>query len=85
MTDNFKKYVDMKTSGASPEEVFREAVNDKVDLITRIRMIRSVFCLSALGAKEVFVRVETESQSLDQHQEKIANEIIQRGSILKGL
>ena len=85
MIDHFPKYEEMKRSGSSPDEVYRQAIDDKVDLITRIRMIRSVFGLSPGGAKEVVVRAAGESKSLDQHQEKIANELIQRSLAKEGL
>jgi hypothetical protein len=68
--DDFSKYELMKASGSSAEQVWLEAVRDNVDKITRIRLIRAVFCLTLVGAKEVQVRAEGLAGSLEQHQEK---------------
>ena len=76
MSDDFSRYEKMKGNDASPENVYREAVKDGVDPITRIRLIRAVFSLSPGQAKEVVVRAEGEAESLDQHQTKIAETLI---------
>ena len=81
MSDDFKKYERMRQDGSSPEDVYRQAVADRIDLIARIRMLRSVFHLSHLGAKAVVVGAEGRSQSLDEHQEKVADELAKMGSI----
>ena len=83
MSDDFIKYVSMKESGSTVDDVYRTAVNDQVDLITRIRLIRSVFLLSHSAAKEVVVRAGGDSQSLDEHQGKIAKELVKYGSVDK--
>jgi hypothetical protein len=70
MKDDFSKYELMKVSGSSAEQVWLEAVRDNLDMITRIRLIRTVFSLSFVDAKEVWVRAEGIADSLEQHQEK---------------
>lgn len=75
MNDDFSKYEAMKRSGSSAEEVFLEAVQDRIDPITRIRLIRAVFCLTPGQAKEVVVRAEGEAESLDSHQANIAKKL----------
>jgi hypothetical protein len=75
MSDDFSTYEKMKDAGASPEDVYREAVENGVDPITRIRLIRAVFSLSPGEAKEVVVRAQGEAESLDQHQGKIAEHL----------
>ena len=74
MKDNFATYQSMKAAGIAPEQVYRQAVADGIDAITRIRLIRNVFSLSPREAKEVIVRADG-AQSLDEHQEKIAHMI----------
>lgn len=66
----------MKNSGASPGQVFRQAVRDGLDPITRIRMVRAVFSLSLAQAKEVISQAE-EGTSLDEQQERIADTILE--------
>ena len=46
MNDDFSKYEMMRDAGSSPEDVYREAVKNGVDPITRIRLIRAVYSLS---------------------------------------
>jgi hypothetical protein len=70
MNDDFSKYELMKKSGSSAEQVWLEAVRDSFDMITRIRLIRAVFSLSMVDAKEVWVRAEGLADSLEAHQEK---------------
>jgi hypothetical protein len=78
MKDNFTKYESMKNSGLSPEDVYREAIRDGIDTITRIRLIRVVFSLTPAQAKELMVRSEGEAKSLDAYQGRIAQEIATR-------
>ena len=75
MTDNFSKYELMRDSGSTAERVFRAAVEDGLDAITRVRLVRAVFALSPRQAKEVMVRAEGRADSLDQYQERIAQAI----------
>ncbi len=75
MNDNFSKYEAMRDSGSAPEEVYRAAVRDGVDLIARIRLIRAVYSLSPGQAKEVMVRAEHLAASLDEFQGKIAENL----------
>jgi hypothetical protein len=75
MADDFSKYEAMRQSGSTPEEVYRAAVRDGVDSIARIRLIRVVYALSPGQAKEVIVRAEGLSTSLDQYQGKIADNL----------
>jgi hypothetical protein len=77
--DDFSKYEAMKRSGSSADEVFREAVGDGVDPISRVRLIRAVFGLTPREAKDVVVRGEGVASSLDRHQERLAEEL-SRGS-----
>jgi hypothetical protein len=75
MADDFSKYQAMRDAGSSPEDAFREAASDRVDAITRIRMLRAVFSLSPREAKEVSLRAEGIAESLDRHEEMIAEEL----------
>lgn len=78
MTDSFSKYEAMKQAGVVAEQVYLQAVRDNIDPITRIRLIRSVFSLSAREAKEVTIRAEGESESLDQFQEELAKKMSEK-------
>jgi hypothetical protein len=75
VSDDFSKYEMMKDAGSSPEDVYREAGRRGVDPITRIRLIRAVYSLSLVQAKEVVVRAEEWAESLDRHQDKIAEDL----------
>ena len=75
MIDNFTKYDGMRDTGVGPEEVYRVAMQDGIDAITRVRLIRAVYSLSLTQAKEVIVRAEGSASSLDEYQRKIAENL----------
>ena len=73
MNDDFSKYHQQRRDGATAEQVFRVGAQGGLDLITRIRMIRAVYGLSPMQAKEVMLRAEEIAGSLEEHQQRIAN------------
>jgi hypothetical protein len=74
MQDDFSKYEAMKKSGASPQEVYCVALKDGVDSITMFRLIRSVFSMDFVEAKEAILKAEGWA-SLKQYQDAIADEL----------
>ena len=66
--DNFAKYKNMRDDGASPEEVYSAAQADKLNPIESIRMLRRVFGLALVEAKEVTVIAKGLAQSLSEYQ-----------------
>jgi hypothetical protein len=77
VSDDFSKYVAMKSAGSTAEQVYSQATRDGLDAITRIRLVRAVFSLSPGQAKEVALRADGVAQSLDEHQGKIADSLPQ--------
>jgi hypothetical protein len=75
VADDFSTYVTLRTEGHSAEQVFARAERDGLDLITRIRMIRAVYGLSPGGAKEVMLRADGVANSLNEHQQRIADQL----------
>ena len=75
MTDDFTKYEVMRNSGKGPKDVYRAAMQDNVDAITRIRLIRAVYSLSLSQAKEVIVLAEARASSLDEYQSQLADSL----------
>lgn len=53
MSSEFKKYEESKNAGATAEELWRAAEKDGLGQVARIRMIRTLFGLSVVEAKEV--------------------------------
>jgi hypothetical protein len=70
--DDFSKYESMRDKGTSPKDVCLMAQTDGLDPITVIRLLRSVFSLSLVQAKEVMVVAERSASSLEKYQEKLA-------------
>jgi hypothetical protein len=70
-TGDFRRYGAMRDSGASPEVVCRSAIADGHDPVTLIRLLRWVFQLSLVKAKEVRVRGEGLAGTLAEYQEKL--------------
>ncbi len=75
MSDDFSKYAGMRAADSSAEQVFAQAAHDGLDLVTRIRLIRAVFGLSPGQAKEVMLRADGIANSLDEHQQRIADQL----------
>jgi hypothetical protein len=51
--DLFRKYEQMKLSGATPQEVYRQLRRDKLDRVNSIKILRRVFDLSLDEAAEI--------------------------------
>jgi hypothetical protein len=61
----------MKQSGCSPQEVFLAARREGRDWPSSIRIIRAVFGLSFVEAKEIWVVAERKAGSLSEWQERL--------------
>ena len=87
--DDFGKYENMRDKGARPTDVYRMAAADGFDPITVLRLLRKVFSLSLLQAKEVMVTAQGSANSLDEHQEKLASSVeapqLEDGRIANGV
>lgn len=69
--DDFSAYARLKIAGRSAEEAYAKAKKEGLDPFTCIRMLRSVYNLSLVEAKEVTVIVETKSSSLMEHEARL--------------
>ena len=71
-----RKYERMRDAGAGPTEVYREADRDGYQTFPElVRILRRVFGLSFVEAKEVTIVARGLADSLDEYQGQIANEI----------
>ncbi|MDY7233035.1 hypothetical protein [Hyalangium rubrum] len=71
--DDFRKYEAMRDNGASPSDVYYHARTDGIDSVSMIRMLRKIFNLSLLEAKEITVGTSSQTTpSLNESQEKLA-------------
>ena len=69
---NFSKYETMREAGASPEDIFRAARADQLDLPICFAALRSVCGLSMVEAKGVYFEVGGSVNELEAfHQEVI--------------
>ena len=69
--DEFRKYEQMRDDGAGPGDVYLAAKHDGVAAVALIRLLRSVFDLSLVQAKEVTVIANEQAVSLSAHQEAL--------------
>lgn len=81
MTDDFRRYEAMRDAGADPQAVYRSAKADGLDWVTRIRLIRRLFDLSLVEAKEVGVIADGLAASLEQYQERFIEPVQEALSI----
>jgi hypothetical protein len=73
MNDDFSKYEALRAAGDSAEAIARVAKQDGLDVPAVIRMLRSLFTLSLPEAKEIMLRASADADSLEQHEERIAD------------
>jgi ribosomal protein L7/L12 len=73
--DEFTKYRLMKDSGASAPVIYNTAKDDGADEIMAIRMLRSVFSLSLVEAKEVIQAADHPHQRLSEQQKGLIRPI----------
>jgi hypothetical protein len=72
----------MRDSGSSPEDVYREAIQDGIDPIRRIRLIRAVHALTPRQAKEVSLRAQGLADAHNQSLSQIADQLEQDSASL---
>jgi ribosomal protein L7/L12 len=70
--NKLKKYSQMKTDGSTPFVVYVEADKDGVGAVEGIKLIRDLFGLSFVEAKEVMLIATGAATSLDQHMRRVA-------------
>ncbi len=68
--DDFSKYEKMRDRGLDASKIYLETRIDGKDPIMLIRMLRRVFTLSLVEAKEVKVKAEGLANSLEEYQER---------------
>jgi ribosomal protein L7/L12 len=73
--EELAKYRRMKASGGSASVVYRTAKDDGADEVTAIRMLRSVFSLSLVEAKEAILLSEPYGQGLSEQQKGLIEPI----------
>lgn len=71
-TEDFYPYVSMYLAGATPREVYLQAQADSLGDISCIRLLRAVFSLSLIEAKEIVVTASGRAKSLLEHQANLA-------------
>jgi hypothetical protein len=72
--EDFSKYERLRAGGITAIAMWRQAQDDGLDFGSRIRMIRKVFGLTLMQAKEVSVKAES-GRTLTEHQETLARGI----------
>jgi hypothetical protein len=71
MCDDFSRYEAMQDARAEPVHVYRCAKADGLDEVTLIRLLRRVYDLSLVQAKEVSVIADDLAPSLTEFQERL--------------
>jgi hypothetical protein len=68
--DDFERYIELRRRGPDAGGVYRQPRADGLDLITSIRMLRRVFDIGVVAAKEVILIAEG-GESIVEHQERL--------------
>jgi hypothetical protein len=68
--DDFTPYITLRNQGASTQAVYQAARANGLDFIASLRMLRHVFGLSLVKAKEVTVQADYGVASLSEYQER---------------
>jgi hypothetical protein len=69
------KYEAMRDTGATPGQVYLTAIEDGLREIDCIIILRRVFDLSLIDAKEVTIVASGVASSLDEHQQRLAEDL----------
>ena len=67
----------MRDQGLGPKEISFAAINEGLDFVENLNMLRCVFNLDLVHAKEAWVQAKGFATSLDEYQENIIPEIEQ--------
>ncbi|MGO9484230.1 MAG: hypothetical protein ACLPX9_06565 [Rhodomicrobium sp.] len=73
--EDFVKYRQMQARGATSSTVYKAAKIDGLDEITAIRMLRSIFGLSLLEAKQAISLAEGRGKGLSEQQAELKDAI----------
>jgi hypothetical protein len=68
--DDFSKYEEMRAAGATAEQVYLAAAKSGADFPCCLRLLRKVFGLSLVEAKEVIIVASGDAPSLSEYQER---------------
>ena len=77
MTDNFSQYQRMRNDGSSAQDVYLTARANGCDWPTCLRLLRSVFDLDFIQAKEITVVANQLGTSLSEYQGKFVDALEQ--------
>ena len=72
---DFTKYKYMRDAGANAQQVYMSAKTDGINPIACIRLLRELFQLSLVEAKEIIVAVDHQGIALEEYQEKLKPQI----------
>ena len=70
----YEKYEQMKADGSNANEVAAAATEDGLDMVTTWKMLATVFDLSFVDAKEVWIQTKGIANSLAEYQESLIPE-----------
>ena len=71
----YEKYEQMKADGSNANEVAAAATEDGLDAATTWKMLATVFDLSFVDAKEVWIQAKGIANSLAEYQEPLISEL----------
>jgi hypothetical protein len=71
MHDDWHIYEQMRDSGVSSHDVYKQGQLHDLDRFALIRMLRSVFSLGLGQAKEVMLQADGIASSLSEHEERL--------------
>ncbi|AFY91853.1 hypothetical protein [Chamaesiphon minutus] len=71
MSDDWSRYIRFRDDGLSPQDVWNYARSDGLKFADSIRMIRLVFDLTLVEAKEVTIQAESLGTSLEEYQGRV--------------
>jgi hypothetical protein len=82
MSDNWSRYIRFRDDGSSPHDVWNCAQADGLKFGDSIRMIRLVFDLTLVEAKEVTIQAESLGTSLEEYQGRVLLPAIEAATYL---
>ncbi len=66
-----EKYAALVSEGFNAEQIYVQLKSDGIAFADRIRILRELFGLNLIEAKEITIKVDTEFKSIDEYQESL--------------
>ena len=77
MNTDMRAYERMKQDDCTPEDACRAALKAGESRLAVMKILHDVFGLDAMATKEVMLKADETASSIDEHEDRIAEEVVE--------